>query len=308
MKILITGASGLLGRELVRVLLEEGHQIIAVYNRNPLPVKHLSLRKARLDITNTLALEDLILKEKPDTIIHAAAYTDVDGCETNKRRAWKVNVEATRSIVRAARVVKAYLVYISTDYVFDGEKGMYKEEDIPNPINYYGLTKLVAEEIVKISDILYTIIRTSAVYGVGGSKKSFAEFVAEKLSRGEKVYALTDQYVSPTLNTLLAKAITEIIEITPTGIIHVAGERMSRHEFAIRVAKTLNLPADLIEKISMREITKQWIASRPRDSSLDTSKAKQLLKTRFYDMNLALEIFKERWLAERGDSRTTKKL
>jgi len=300
MKVLVTGASGLLGRELTRELLSRGHEVVGLHNRNAVPIEHGKLTKVRIDLTDRVRLEDLILRVRPDAVIHCAAYTDVDGCERDRARAWSINVEATRSVVRASRVVKAYLIYVSTDYVFDGTEGLYRETDTPYPINYYGLTKLVGEELVKSSDLLYTIVRPSAIYGVGGSKKSFAEFVAEKLSRGETVYALTDQYVSPTLNTLLAKAIAEIVELRPMGVIHVAGERMSRYEFATRVAKALNLPVDLIKEISMEDFMKRWVARRPRDSSLDTSKAKRLLKTRFHDTGLALEIFKEKWLGKVG--------
>lgn len=297
MRILVTGASGLLGRKLVPELLAGGHHVIAIYNRNPVPLESPSLEKHQLDIADRVALEDLVLKKRPEVIVHAAAYTDVDGCERDRGRAWLVNVAATRSMVRAARVVKAHLIYISTDYVFDGEKGLYTETDTPNPVNYYGLTKLVAEELVRLSDLLYTIVRPSAIYGVGGSKKSFAEYVAEKLARGEKIHALTDQYVSPTLNTLLAKAVAEIVDMRPLGTLHVAGERMNRHQFALKIAETLNLPKSLVEKASIKDM-KHWKARRPRDSSLDTAKAKQLLKTNFNNTNLALKIFKEEWGAK----------
>ena len=299
MKILVTGASGLLGSRLVKELLSKGNEVIALHNRNPVPVRHEKLVKVRLDIADGTLLEDLILRARPDVIVHAAAYTDVDGCERDRVRAWRVNVGATRRIVRAARVVKSHLIYVSTDYVFDGEKGMYGEEDTPNPINYYGLTKLVGEELVRASDLLHTIVRPSTIYGVGGSKKSFAEYVAEKLSRGEKVYALVDQYVSPTQNTLLAKAVAEIVEMRFMGTLHVAGERMNRYQFAVKVAEALELPAELIEKASIKDM-KHWVAKRPRDSSLDTSKARALLKTKFHDTNLAMELFRKEWLEGKG--------
>lgn len=295
MKVLVTGASGLLGRSLVKELLSKNHKVIALYNNNIIPIKHDNLVKIKLDITDRVLIEDLILKTRPEVIVHAAAYTDVDGCEQHKDWAWKVNVEATRSIIHAARVTRSYLIYVSTDYVFDGLKGLYREDDIPNPINYYGLTKLVSEELVKNSDLLYVVVRPSVIYGFGGNKKSFAEYIIEKLSRREKVYAVVDQYVSPTYNVLLAKTIAEIAEAKPMGILHVAGERMSRYEFALRIAETLDLPVELIEKTSIKEF-KHWIARRPRDSSLDTSKAKRLVETRFYDTGYALELFRQEWL------------
>ncbi|MHA1594291.1 dTDP-4-dehydrorhamnose reductase [Candidatus Bathyarchaeota archaeon] len=299
MRVFVTGGSGLLGRVLVKELLNKGYEVVALFHRNPIPVEHKNLRKVRMDISNGILLEDIILRTRPDVIIHAAAYTDVDGCERNKVKAWKVNVEATRSIVRAARVVKAYLIYVSTDYVFDGERGLYREDDVPNPINYYGLTKLLGEELVRSSDLLYTIIRPSAIYGVGGSKKSFAEYVAERLFNNEEIFALEDQYVSPTLNALLARALAEIIEVRPMGVLHVAGERMNRYEFAIKVAKTLGLPPELVRRSYMKDM-RGWIARRPRDSSLDITKARELLSTEFYDTDLALKIFKEEWKNLRG--------
>ncbi len=292
MTILLTGASGLLGRKILLRLMMRKDKVIALYNKNPLLIQSDNVNVVRMDISNTIELEDLVMKTRPETIIHTAALTNVDLCETNKEKAWKINVEATRSIVRAARVIKSYIVYVSTDYVFDGEKGLYTESDYPNPVNYYGLTKLIGEEIVRSSDLLYTIIRPSTIYGIGGSKKSFAEYVIEKLSKGEEIYAVIDQYVSPTLNTLLADAIIEVIDMRPMGTLHIAGERMNRYEFAIKIAETFNLPKEKIHKASMKDM-KHWKARRPRDSSLDTSKARRLLKTNFYDTKKALQLLLE---------------
>ena len=294
MRVLVTGASGLLGHKLVGELINEGYNVIGIYNRHSIPIEHRNLTKVRLNLAEYKPLEDFMLKMKPDVIVHAAAYTDVDGCEKNKETAWRVNVNATRSIVRVSRIIDAYLIYISTDYIFDGERGLYKEDDLPNPLNYYGLTKLLGEELVKVSDLSYTIIRPSAIYGVGGSKKSFAEFVVERLLRREEVPALIDQYVSPTLNILLAKAIVEIIKKEPTGIFNIAGERMNRYDFALRLAEVLGLPKNLIKVARMCDM-KRWIARRPRDSSLDISKAMSLLDTKFYDTELALRLFIEDW-------------
>jgi len=298
MKILVTGGSGLLGHKLVKELLLRDYEVCAIHNRHEIGITHRNLKKIRLDLVNNVALEDLILKVKPEVIVHVAAYTDVDGCEVNKSYAWRVNVEATRSIVRAARVVKSFLIYVSTDYVFDGEKGMYRESDVPNPINYYGLTKLISEEIVKSSDLLYTIVRPSAIYGIGFGKLNFALFVANRLSNGESIKALIDQYVSPTLNTYLAQAITEIVELRPMGILHIAGERMNRYEFAVKIAEVLGLPKELINKGKMHEMN--WRAKRPKDSSLNIERAKQLLKTKFYDTDSALKLFAEEYRAQRG--------
>lgn len=293
-KVLVTGASGLLGHKIVKELMSGDYDIIAIYNKSRPVVEGGNVRWVQLDLVNTHLVEDLILKERPDVVVHAAAYTDVDGCEVNREYAWRVNVEATRSIVRASRVVRAFLIYVSTDYVFDGEKGLYKESDVPCPVNYYGLTKLIGEQLVITSDLLYTVVRTSAIYGVGPGKLNFATFVVDRLSKGESIFALVDQYVSPTLNTLLAKAIAEIMELKPMGILHVAGERMNRYDFAVRVADLFGLPKELIKEGRMKDMT-HWKARRPRDSSLDVSKARSLLKTPFYDVNLSLKLFAEEY-------------
>ncbi len=299
MRVLLTGASGLLGHRLVEELCRRGYEVIATYNRTPPMAKLGKVRWVKLDVTDTLSLEDLVLKSRPDVVIHAAAYTDVDGCEVNREYAWRVNVDATRSIVRACRVVKSYIIYISTDYVFDGEKGMYKEDDVPNPINFYGLTKLVAEEIVKCSDLLYTIVRTSAIYGVGPGKLNFATYVANKLMEGEEVRAVEDQYVSPTLNVALARAVAELVEIRPMGVLHVAGERCSRYEFAKMIARLLGANEDLVKPVKMRDM--KWKARRPRDSSLDTSKARDLISlTTVFDLRESLSIFIDEYRRWRG--------
>ncbi len=294
MVVLVTGSGGLLGAKLVRELVGRGYEVVAIY-RSSKPLVEGDVDFVRLDITDWVRLEDLVLKKKPEVIIHAAAYTDVDGCEIYREKAWRVNVEGTKSIVRVSRVVNAHLVYISTDYIFDGEKGLYREDDIPSPINYYGLTKLVGEELVKSSGLLYTIVRPSAIYGLGGSKKSFAEFVVEQLSSNKKIKAIVDQYVSPTLNTLLAEAVAEIVNLRPLGILHVAGPVLSRYEFATKIARKLDLPVDLIEKAKLDDFRDKWVAKRPRNSSLDTSKARSILRTPFYDIEYALELFSEEW-------------
>jgi len=298
MKVVVIGGSGLLGSKLVEMLARSGNDVIATYNSTK-PVTYLrNVKWVRLNLLERVKVEDLILKARPDVVVHLAAYTDVDGCETHKEHAWRVNVEGVKSVVRASRVVKAYLLYVSTDYVFDGEKGMYVEDDVPNPINYYGLTKLVAENVVSSSDILYTIIRTSAIYGVGPGKRNFAVYVVESLSQGREVRALIDQYVSPTYNTFLARAICEIIEARPMGVLHVAGPRMSRYEFALRLARIFALDENLVKPVRMNEM--KWIAKRPRDSSLDTTRLRSVLGIDMGGIDDALRQFAQEYRSALG--------
>ena len=267
MRILLIGASGQLGLELSSLL--KGGEVIKVYNSKEIPDGY------RLDLKNYPAVEDFIIKKKPDVIINTASLTDVDKCETEKGEAFKVNAEAVKHIVRASRVVEAYLIHISTDYVFDGEKGLYKEEDLPNPINYYGLTKLLGETYaLSYDDSL--ILRTSGVF----RHKGFPIYVYKTLKEGKEVSAFKGYY-SPISARKLAEAISELIDYRKTGILNVAGERVSRADLATKIKEKFNLPGGVKEVDNV----KGWIAKRPFDSSLDISKAKKILSVDFYSLD-----------------------
>ncbi|ADX84917.1 SDR family oxidoreductase [Saccharolobus islandicus] len=266
MRILITGASGQLGIELSEVLKGD---LIKVYNTKEVQGGY------KLDLTNYSAVEDFIIKKKPDVIINTASLTDVDKCGIERGLAFKVNAEAVKHIVRASRVVEAYLIHISTDYVFDGEKGLYKEDDLPNPINYYGLSKLLGETYaLSYDDTL--VLRTSGVF----RHKGFPIYVYKTLKEGKEVSAFKGYY-SPISARKLAEAISELIDYRKTGILNVAGERISRVDLAMKIKEKFNLGG------SVKEVddVKGWVAKRPFDSSLDISKAKKILSVDFYSLD-----------------------
>jgi len=300
LKVLLTGASSSPGYKTLLELAERSYTVYAVYNKHPISLERENVSIVKLDLTEYSKVIDFVQEIKPDIVIHMAAYGDVEGCELNKQYAWNVNVEATRVLAKISRKVNvSRFVYLSTDYVFDGMRGLYREDDIPVPINFYGLTKFIAEEIVKSIFDSCIIVRTSAIYGLGMGRMNFGKFLIEALSKGQKVKALIDQYLSPTLNTLLAKAIVEIIERSDIdGILHVAGERINRYDFAMKVAKRFGFDQGLIEPITMNEM--KWKAKRPRDSSLDCSRAKSLLKTNFHSLNYSLEVFYREYIRLRG--------
>jgi dTDP-4-dehydrorhamnose reductase len=276
LKLLITGASGLYGSKLAQLALSRD---IEVYSSD---IQSLSIygKFVKLDISGKTQVDESFKAIKPDVVVHAATLTDVDKCETNKELAWKINVEGTKNIVEAAHDEGSFLIYISTDYVFSGEKGFYKETDKPDPINYYGVTKLKAEEIVR-AQAEYFIARPSVIYGStpAAGKVNFALWLIETLRKGERVKIVTDQWNTPTLNTNLAEMTLEVVEHRLTGIYHLCGAtRVSRIEFAEKIADSFGLDKGLIDSVSSSQFT--WPAKRPMDSSLDTSKAQSTLKNK----------------------------
>ncbi len=290
MKLLITGASGLYGSKLAKLALDQG---IDVYSAD---IQNLSTAEnfVKLDISGKAQVDAAFDAIKPDVVVHAATLTDVDKCELNKDLAWKVNVDGTKNIAQAAKRIDAFLVYISTDYIFSGEKGNYVESDSPEPVNYYGLTKLLAEEIVmSLSEPDFFIGRPSVIYGStpAAGKVNFALWLINELRKGNRVKIVTDQWNTPTLNTSLADMTLEVIERRLTGVYHTCGAtRVSRFEFARKIADYFDLDMSLIEKAVSSQFS--WIAQRPADSSLDTSLAQRTLKCKPLTLDKALDQLK----------------
>jgi dTDP-4-dehydrorhamnose reductase len=286
-KLLVTGASGLLGNKIV-TLAENSFQVIPTDVTEPL---HPNAVKA--DITDETGISQLFSKFKPDLVIHTASETNVDRCETEKERAWKINVVGTRNIAEACRETNAKLVCISTDYVFDGEKGLYVEEDAPNPIDFYGLTKLEGEKQAVRRCKNCAVLRTSVLYGRHPWKQDFATWVINKLRQNQEITVVDDHFNSPTLADNLAEMALEAGERDLQGVFHTSGiERISRYDFARRIALAFDLNSVLIKPIKMNEL-KAWIAKRPKDSSLNTGKVQKQLKTKPLNINEGLSKLKE---------------
>lgn len=286
LRIFITGGSGLLGSKIAEIALEKGYNVYSGFNSH----KPEFGKAVKFDLTDANSIIRAINDVKPDVIIHTAALTDVDRCEVDKDLAYKINVEGTKIIAEMARKLNSFLIYISSDYVFNGSKGLYKEDDETNPVNYYGYTKLLGEKYCQD----FCIARTCVIYGAkpASGKVNFALWLINKLEKGESVRIITDQYITPTLNTNLAKMLLEIAERRLKGVFHLAGAtRVSRFEFAKEIARVFGLDENLITPSKMNEIN--WIAKRPRDSSLDTSKATKYLNEKPYTLNRALRILKE---------------
>jgi dTDP-4-dehydrorhamnose reductase len=277
LKLLITGASGLYGSKLAEIALLTGFEVFSC-DVEDLPACGNTIK---FDVTNKGLVDEAFRRVKPDIVVHAASLTDVDKCELNKELAWKVNVEGTRNIIEGSLSADSFLFYVSSDYIFNGEKGCYKETDTPDPINYYGLTKFEAEKLVKKSELNYCICRPSVIYGSNpaSGKVNFSLWLIENLCKGERVRILTDQWNTPTLNTNLAEMTIEIIKRKLTGTFHLCGAtRVSRFQFAQLIAETFGLDKGLINPAVSS--TFSWPAKRPADSSLDTTKAEQVLQNK----------------------------
>ena len=287
MKIFITGGSGLAGGRLAEMAMARGDEVYSGYAHNQPP----SGREVRFDLLDENGIRDIIKRMRPDVIVHSAALTDVDRCEREKELAYRMNVEGTRAVAEGARRAGSFLVYISTDYVFDGQRGLYREEEETNPVSYYGLTKLLGEEFCLD---LGCIARTCVIYGSrpASGKVNFALWLLKTLESGKEVRVVRDQFITPTLNSNLAAMVLEAAERRFSGIYHFSGAtRVSRYDFACQLARAFDQDHRLIIPSRMNDL--DWLAKRPRDSSLDTSKASRMLKHRPLALDESLQMLKE---------------
>jgi dTDP-4-dehydrorhamnose reductase len=243
-----------------------------------------------LDITNRESVRRAVQDKRPDWMVHLATLTDVDRCEIQKEEARKINAYASELIAKEAKALSTFLIYVSTDYVFDGKKGLYIEEDSPEPINYYGTTKLMGEHSLRDFAAEWCIARTSTPFGRHPSRISFSKFVIERLSKGQEIKVVEDQYTPPTSTSNLALMLLEIAERRIKGYMHVSGAtRISRLELALLVAEKMNLRKELITATRMESM--EWRAKRPRDSSLSVKKATSLLKNKPKQIRQAIDEF-----------------
>lgn len=279
-KILVTGANGLLGQAIIRQLSDKNYQVVAT-GRGPDRIATTFNGKyvyRDVDITNGPDIEKLILEQKPDIIVHAAAMTQVDQCELHKQECYNINVTATRFIIDAAKAVNARFIFVSTDFVFDGSSGPYSEDDEPAPVNYYGSTKMVAEKAVMESGLDWAIARTILVYGESPSsgRTNIIGFVKKSLEAGNPLRMVTDQVRTPTFVEDLAAGIILIIGKKASGIFHLSGEeQMTPYDIAIETAKYFGLNESLISRSSSEEIKQP--AVRPAKTGFNISKAKKQL-------------------------------
>ncbi|MDX5426735.1 MAG: SDR family oxidoreductase [Bacteroidota bacterium] len=279
MKILVTGSNGLLGQKIIQGYKhKEGIELIATARGENRMIDKAGYSFESMDITQADEVMDLIKRIKPDAVIHAAAMTNVDACETDKENCKKVNVDAVEYLVRACEKVDAHLIHVSTDFIFNGMSGPYDENGIPDPLSYYGWSKLEAEKIVMNAKCRWTILRTVLVIGVteGMSRSNIVLWVRDSLRRGERIRVVNDQWRTPTLAEDLAQGCMLAAIKEKEGVYNISGEEvMSILDIAYRVADHFDLDKDLIDEVSSETLNQP--AKRPPRTGFIITKAKEEL-------------------------------
>lgn len=282
-KICVLGGSGLIGNR----LLEKGKEkfnMITTYNKNSISVP--SIKSKKISLPNEFnSLSDYIIQEKPDIVIDTIAYSNPEFCEKNKSKTYELHVENIEKICKVCQNLK--LIFLSTDYVFDGEKGKYAESDLPNPINYYGKTKLEAEKTV-LKNPKNIVVRTSLIYGWKPQIR-FLNFVVNNLLKNKEIYVWDDVYFSPTLLDEVVEGILKLATSNIYGLFHIAGSTcLTKFQFACLIARKFNLDDNLVKPISIKET--QIGKTIPKNTCLNSTKIKQIINLKLSNIDEGLKI------------------
>ena len=282
MKVLITGAAGQLGSELVRVFNSRGDEVVGTTHQT-------------LDITDAVAVEALVQAEKPDWIVHSAAWTAVDACEADPEKAFLVNGSSTEVIVQAASRVGARVVYVSTDYVFDGMKlEPYVETDAVNPQSVYGASKLAGERVMRKQDL---IVRISWVCGYTGA--NMVKTILRLAESNPELSFVSDQVGHPTLADDAAEAIANLVHGSEQGIFHVTNQgAVSWCEFAQEVLKAAGQDPERVKPIATKDLLPPRPAKRPSNSVLRNSALEQAGYSPLDDFRIPLKRLVQRLITE----------
>lgn len=291
-RILITGSNGLLGQKTVELFSRTSYPLLLVSIEEKSVFDNELFPYRQLDLTKRQDVRKVLDEFEPEVIINTAAVTDVDLCEKERALAWKVNVGSVENLAYAAKLVGSKIIQISTDYVFDGSHGPYSEVDRPNPISYYGRTKLASENLLLTSSVTSAILRTMVLYGTGISvKPNFAIWLFENLIQSKPIRVVDDQIGNPTLVDDLSLAILKIIELDRSGIYHVAGKDLvSRYDFARSMAELFGFDKKLITPVKSSAFNQP--APRPLKSGFITLKAETELNIKLSGVERGLTIFK----------------
>lgn len=287
-KILITGANGLLGQKLVALIsTNPAYTLVATARgENRLP-QATGYRYRTLDITNPVEVSTVFTEEKPDVVIHTAAMTNVDQCETDMAGCWAQNVQAVEYLVAETEKINGYFLHVSTDFIFDGTAGPYLESDLPKPLSFYGWSKWAAEQWVMQSKCRWSIARTVLVYGVAHdmSRSNIILWVKKSLEEGKRISVVTDQWRTPTLAEDLALGCFLMVQKEVKGIYNISGdELLTPYDMAQQTATFFSLDASLIQQADSSTFTQP--ARRPPKTGFVLDKAKR-------DLGYAPKSFRE---------------
>ena len=278
MKVLITGAYGLLGYKLVQLLSSQSDVQAIATGRRAISDLPENVSFYVMDITDPVQTEQVVSQVKPAVIINTAAMTQVDDCENDHDRCWAANVTGVENLIEACAKNKTQLVHVSTDFIFDGSHGPLEETAIPKPVNFYGESKLAAENVLQQSSITWAILRTVLVYGVTPdmSRSNIVLWVKKSLEDGKNINVVNDQWRTPTLAEDLAMGCLLAATKKATGIYHISGqEMMTPYDIAIQTADFFNLDKSLIHATDSGKFKQP--AARPLKTGFIITKAKQEL-------------------------------
>lgn len=294
MRILVTGCNGLLGQKLVELISSTPeHYLIATAKSTLIPTLARGEFHA-LDITSQSSVEKIIAKTKPEVVINTAAMTQVDQCETEREKCWQANVEAVRYLAEACQKNYVHLVHVSTDFIFDGSHGPLDENEKPNPISYYGESKLAGEMEVQKSSIDWAILRTVLVYGVTKdmSRSNIVLWVKKSLEEGKTINVVNDQWRTPTLAEDLAMGCFLAATKKAKGIFNISGEQMmTPYDIAIATADFFKLNKSLIQQTDSTKFTQP--AKRPAKTGFIIDKAKRELGYKPHKFLEGLEVLSQ---------------
>ncbi|MBY0543521.1 MAG: SDR family oxidoreductase [Sphingobacteriaceae bacterium] len=290
--VLVTGSNGLLGQKITEKILNEGgvNLIATSKGENRYPIKE-GYVYADMDILNPDNVREVIKSYMPDAILHTAAMTNVDTCEDQKELAYQLNVTAVATLIQICEELDIQLVHLSTDFIFDGENGPYTEEAAPNPLSYYGETKLMAEELIKKSKAKWVILRTIIVYGIVSdmSRSNIVLWAKGALEKGQPLNIVNDQWRMPTLAEDLADICFLAIEHDAQGVYNASGkDMMSISELVAKVADFWHLDKGLINEISAETLNQT--AKRPKKTGfiLDKSMTELNYQPHSFEEGLAI--------------------
>jgi dTDP-4-dehydrorhamnose reductase len=279
MIVIITGANGFLGQHLSLFLNDKTISVIAT-GRGPCRIENLNLKDVKYiaaDITKASETDNLLLENRPDWVIHCAAMSKPNDCHTNRDECILQNVTGTKNIIDSCKKTGAKLIYLSTDFIF-GENGPHSEEDTPDPLNFYGESKLMAETLVKNSGLHWAIVRPVLIYGkkLAGTPPSFLHWVKSSLENNQPIKVVNDQYRTPTAVTDICEGIYAIVNQNQQGIFHLSGnEILTPYQMATMLAKEYGLDESLITPVTSDTFPKP--VKRAKRSGLKNDKAKKIL-------------------------------